>query len=313
MPRPELELGEEWEKQVEKRALEKITERLKKEPLTENEIWTEVVGALGAEKGVAVTARRLRQLYNLRFKRKITKSTANLAVVANLKNVAVNVKEKLKKQGFKKTKRVIQFGKNYHGYIYYLDESSMIAKAEELILSSDSTAAYVLRKVNEKGFVYESELPFQRRLLDLSASLLEEFNLAKKAKSNGQYIIHKVGFNPENAKLESEKEIAIESVWNGRGWVVHKNFSAGTWVLGPKGPMVKKIKFDLMGFDPESRQLHIATMSKKRIGKGELEKLRMRVLEWGLPATLHGVAPGFTPGAEKYALSWGIRLESLAE
>lgn len=310
MPRPELELGEEWEKQILNRALARIEKRLEKEPLTENEIWTEVVGALGAEKGVNQTATRLRQLYNLRFKRKISRSTANLAVVSNLKSVALQIKQQLSRKGWKTSKRVIQFGKDYHGQIYYKDKNKATAKAEDIIINSDSTAAEVLRKVNERGYVYESELPYQRRLLDLAADLLKDFGLAQKTKINGRYLIHKKGFDPQSARLEESRDIPLESAWSGRGWRVEENFSAGTWVLGADGPRVKKFKFDLLGFDPKNRQLHLAVTSDKRLGKGELDSFRVRALEWGLPAVLHAVAPEFTSGAQKYARTWGIELET---
>lgn len=301
-------MGEEWEKQARERALERVKARLEKEPLTEDEIWTEVVGALGAEKGVAKTAGRLRRLYNLRYKRKISSSTANMAVVSNLKKVAQEVKEKLEESGVKKTERIIQFGKDYHGYIFYKNEERLKAKVEEIVLQSDSTASHVLKEVNERGYVFESELPYQRRLLDLAADLLEEFSLAKKSRVEGRYVIHRKGFDLQSLELEAESEGEGE-LWEKRGWRIQKNFYAGTWVLGAEGPKVKKFKFDAIGFDPKKRQLHIALVSGKTVGKGELRDFRMRAVEWGLPSTLHAMAPGFTAGAESYAKSWGILLE----
>ena len=305
MPRPELDLGPTWKKELVKRAEERIEERLEDEPLTEDEIWVEVVRALGGDKGVSETARRLRRLYNLEYRKKISNNTSNITVISNLKGVAKDLKKNLLKKGYKKTKRIIQFGKKYYGVIYYKDGTDVKEKVEKIILSDESTASDVLSAIQNKGFVFQSKLPFQKRLIDLAFKLLSSYGLAERKRYKGKMVIIRPGFDIKTLSLPSSGDI---SFWRDKNWDVKKNFYAGAWVLSGSGPKVTKFKFDIVAFDPENFQLHIADISKKRAGLSELKALKRKKETWGLSAVMHFLAPSFTESAISYADRWGIFL-----
>lgn len=323
MPRARIDLGAEWRGKLAEAIEPELIEALKREPLSEPEIFAAACSALGAGQSPKEMAASLRRMYSLQFRRSVSESTALVSVLSHLKKAVSSVKNRILDSGYSRAKygvdvlaveREIRFGHDYHGRIFYCsgDEGKLREKARALIMAHpESCAAEILSAISKRGYVFASELKSQKRATDLAAGLLGAYGLAARGVYEGRELLHEPGFSAQTISLAQETgpSDGLSEFFGKKGFKVWGNFRCGTWALAAEGPKVVRIGFRLVAFDPQNFQLHIADSSgKKKADVSRLRALKRKAKDWGLPAALHFFAPEFTPSAEKYAAKWGIRL-----
>ncbi len=325
MPRASIDLGVEWRRKLADSIEPRIVEAIKKEPLTEPDIFASACSALGAGSGPKEIAASLKRMYSLQFRRNVSESTAMVSVLAQLRRAVSSVKDTLLEAGHSKPKygveikaveREIRFGRDYYGRIFYCagEEDKLREKARSIILAHPtSTAAEILSALQSRGYVFSSELKNQKRAVDLASDLLVAYGLIGRGVHDGRELFHTPGFSSQTITLTREcrpTTSRLSEFFGRNGFKAWENFRCGTWTLTADGPKVVRIGFGAVAFDPENFQLHIADSNRKKTDISKLRALRRKAKDWGLPAALHFFAPAFTESAQKYAGKWGIRLHT---
>lgn len=326
MPRASIDLGGEWRRKLADSIEPRIVEALKKEPLTEPEIFAAACSALGAGQSPKEIAASLKRMYSLRFRRNVSESTAMVSVLAQLRRAVSSVKDMLLEEGRSKQKkygveiraveREIRFGRDYYGRIFYCvgEEGKLREKARNIILAHpSSTASEILSALQTRGYVFSSELKNQKRAVDLASDLLVAYGLIERGVHDGRELFHTPGFSSQTINLAREcgtTSTRLSEFFGRNGFKAWENFRCGAWTLTADGPKVVRIGFGVVAFDQENFQLHIADSSRKKTDISKIRALRRKAKDWGLPAALHFFAPSFTESAQKYAGKWGIRLHT---
>lgn len=307
MPRPKIDLGEEWRKSIAATLEPRLAEELAERALTETELLARSMKILGVDRSPGELIASLKKMYKLQFRESLSDRTAMKAVLHDLKKSVEVAEAKLLEKGIRVTPRKFQFGKDFVGRIFYSNESQLHQKVREILAKrSEAVASQLLQRLDSKGYVRLKELAFQPRAINLAKELLLDVGLAE-VKGN---LLVSPGFDPATLQLEavSVKASSFATFFEKQGFSVSAPYTAGCWVVGEAGPKVVRLVFGAMAFDKKTRQIHVADHSNRQADVSRLRRLREKAVEWGLPITLHFFAPDFTPTAEKYAAKLGIQL-----
>ncbi len=305
MPRAKVDLGEEWRESVAATLAPRLMQELSRGALSESEILAVSTRVLGVDSSPAELVSGLKKMYKMQFRESLSDRTALKEVLFNLKKAVELTKAKLVSRGVKMTGRKFQFGKDFAGRIFYLDNNQLQKKVRELLKKQQAAVAtQLLVQLDKRNYVRLKQLPLQPRAISLATGLLVGAGLAEL---KGEFLVSP-GFDISTIQLEEvrAREDSLAEFFEKQGFDASAPYTAGCWVIGEDGPKVVRLVFAVMAFDGKTRQIHLADRSKKRADVSKLRSLRRKTVDWGLPSIIHFFAPSFTPAAEKYAKRWGI-------